>query len=76
MDERGLIEAISSGQVSSKFFAHICTFLDEVPLQVVVMACTQVAQRGQIPMDAIWKNIATLARLVGSRRALFWSVEH
>lgn len=72
MDERGLIEAISSGQVPGKYFSHVCTFLDEVPIQIVVMTCSQVAQQSHIKMDMIWKNVAMLARLVGARRATFW----
>ncbi|MYN04540.1 hypothetical protein GTP41_20825 [Pseudoduganella sp. DS3] len=75
MDERSLVEAISSGQVPTKYFAHICMLLDEVPLQVVVMACHQVAQQNHIAMDTVWNNVAILARLVGARRARFWSAK-
>ncbi|MBA5639799.1 hypothetical protein H3H37_22310 [Duganella sp. LX20W] len=76
MDERALVDAISSAKVESKYFVHMCTLLDEVPLQVVIMACSQVAQQSQIPMPMIWKNVATLARIVSARRAKFWSIDN
>lgn len=76
MNEQALADATSSGQTPSKYFAHMCMLLDEVPLQVVVMACSQVAQQRQVPMKTVWNNVAMLAHLVGARRATFWNAEN
>jgi hypothetical protein len=75
LNERALVDAIASGIVPEKYFAHICTLLDEVPLQVVVMACCQVSQHSQISMTAIWRNVEVLARMAGCGRATFWEVD-
>ncbi|RFP09129.1 hypothetical protein D0T24_30835 [Duganella sp. BJB480] len=76
MDERDLIDALSSGHIERRYFAHICAFLDEVPLPITIMACGQVAQLSQTAMTMIWKNVAVLAHLVGSRRATFWDLDN
>lgn len=75
MDEHDLTDALSSGHIESRYFAHMCAFLDEVPLPIAIMACGQAAQLSQTAMPMIWKNVAALAHLVGSRRATFWNLD-
>ncbi|MYN04244.1 hypothetical protein GTP41_19310 [Pseudoduganella sp. DS3] len=74
MDELAVVDALSTGRVPSKFFAHVCTLFDEVPLQIVIMACSQVARQSRITMDMVWKNVAMLTRLVAARRTTVWGV--
>ena len=57
-----LLAVLVSGDVPDEYQAHMTCFLDEVPMQVVVMAIEQAAQQGGVPIARIWRNVDQLNR--------------
>ncbi|WP_334666684.1 hypothetical protein [Streptomyces cyaneofuscatus] len=56
------------GDVADEYRAHVTHFLDEAPMQIVVMAIEQAAQQSGVPIARIWRNVDQLNRkLHGSR---------
>lgn len=68
-----LQRALATGQVPDGRTAHLLHFLDEAPVQVVVMAIEETAQRESVEPAKIWSNIAKLARQLGAVRSVLWA---
>jgi hypothetical protein len=67
-----LLELLTGGKVPAGFAAHLGHFLDEVPVDMVVMAVAEAAQRSGTPIQTVWRNVAALAlQHSGYRRALW-----
>lgn len=63
-----LLAALVSGDVFEGFHAHIAHFLDDVPIQLVVMAIEQAAQQTGVPIARIWCSVALLNKAQRGRR--------
>jgi hypothetical protein len=73
LTEEALLDILTGGDVPGDFQAHIGHFLDETPVDMVVMAVAEAAQRSGVFAYEIWHNVTKLAlRHSGYRRAL-WS---
>ena len=57
MQPKELQTALVSGVVPASLTAHIATFLDEVPLALLVAAVQEAAQHGRVPMKLIWRHL-------------------
>lgn len=57
-----LAAALASGVLPEAYAAHMTTFVDEVPLQVVVGAVESAAAQGGVPAAKVWKHIGVWAR--------------
>lgn len=68
-----LAQALATGAVPAGFEAHLGHFLDELPLEVVVMAVEETAQKEATAPARVWLNVAQLARTLGSARAQLWA---
>jgi hypothetical protein len=63
-----LLAVLVSGDVSDEFQAHLIHFLNEAPMQLVVMAVEQAAQQSGMPITRIWRSVDQLnSRLQGRR---------
>ena len=67
-----LEQALLSGEVPDAYRAHIGHFLDEAPLEYVVMAAEEAAHRNNLAMTQIWRNIAQLATTHSYNRRALW----
>ena len=65
--------ALATGQVPDGCISHLLHFLDEAPVQVVVMAIEETAQREAVEPAKIWLNVAKLACQLGAVRSLLWA---
>jgi transcriptional regulator with XRE-family HTH domain len=63
-----LAAALASGELPEAYGAHMGTFVDEVPLQVVVGAVEAAAAQGGVPAAKVWKHIGAWARAQQSPR--------
>ncbi len=63
-----LAAALASGVLPEAYGAHMITFVDEVPLQVVVGAVEAAAAQGGVPAAKVWKHIGAWARAQQSPR--------
>lgn len=63
-----LLAVLIKGNAPVEFQAHLAHFLNEVPMQLVVMAIEQAAQQSGMPISDIWGNIVQLNRTVHGRR--------
>lgn len=52
--------------------SNICSFLDETPLELVIMAVEE-AGEDPIARSHIWQNVARLSTTIGSDRNSLWS---
>ena len=59
-----LLAVLVSGEVPDEFRAHVMHFLNEVPMQVVVMAIEQAAQQSGVRIVDIWRSVAQLNRML------------
>jgi hypothetical protein len=66
-------QALAGGQVPAGCASNLLHFLDEAPLQVVVMAIEETAQRETVEPAKIWSNVAKLARQLGAVRSALWA---
>jgi hypothetical protein len=57
-----LLAVLVSSNVPDEFKAHVMHFLNEAPMQIVVMAIEQAAQQSGVPIVDIWRNVAQLNR--------------
>ena len=57
-----LLAVLVSGDVPDEFQAHLMHFLNEAPMQLVVMSVEQAAQQSGVPIARIWRNVAQLNR--------------
>jgi hypothetical protein len=63
-----LLAVLVSGDVPDEFQAHLMHFLNEAPMQLVVMAVEQAAQQSGVPIARIWRSVEQLnSRLQGRR---------
>lgn len=67
-----LEQALLSGEVPDAYRAHIGHFLDEAPLDYVVMAAEEAARRNNLAITHIWRNIAQLATTHCYIRRALW----
>lgn len=63
-----LLAVLVNGDVPDEFRAHMTHFLDEAPMQLVVMAIEQAAQQSGVPIARIWRSVAQLNRALQGRR--------
>lgn len=68
-----LQRALASGQVPSGHESHMLHFLDEAPVQVVVMAVEEAAQLESVSPIVIWSSVAKLANTLGAARRELWA---
>jgi transcriptional regulator with XRE-family HTH domain len=68
-----LEHALATAEVPSGFEAHVGHFLDESPLDYVVLAVEEAAQRKHRPPAEIWANVAKLARRHSITRQELWA---
>ncbi len=68
-----LENALASGDPLSGYEANLLHFLDEAPVQVVVMAIEETALRESVNPSQIWSNVAKLADQLGGRRSELWA---
>lgn len=67
-----LQHALATGQVPANHKSHLLHFLDETPLQVVVMAVEETAHLEAVPPARIWACVAQLASQLESARSDLW----
>ncbi len=67
-----LRQALATGQVPTNHQSQLLHFLDETPLQVVVMAVEETAHLEAVPPAYIWACVAQLTRQLGSVRSDLW----
>ena len=63
-----LLATLISGDVLDEFRAHVAHFLNDVPIQLVVMAIEQAAQQSGVPIARIWRSVALLNKEQHGRR--------
>ena len=63
-----LLAVLVSGDVPDEYQAHVTHFLDEAPMQLVVMAIEQAAQQSGVPIACIWRSVAQLNSTLQCRR--------
>lgn len=63
-----LLAILTTGEVPPEFVSHVVHFLEEAPMQIVVMAVEQAAQQSGVSIATIWRNVAQLADEMQSRR--------
>jgi len=63
-----LLAVLISGDVPDGYHAHVVHFLNEVPMQIVVMAIEQAAQQSGVPIARIWRSVDQLNSSLQSRR--------
>jgi hypothetical protein len=64
----GLLEVLSTGTLPPSDLATFFHFLEEAPLQVVVMAIEQAAQQSGADITQIWRNVDQIAAALSSTR--------
>lgn len=67
-----LQQALATGQVPANHKSNLLHFLDETPLQVVVMAVEETAYLESVSPARIWTCVAQLARQLESLRSVLW----
>lgn len=67
-----LRNALATGQVPINHTSHLLHFLDETPLQMVVMAVEEAASLEGVSPARIWACVAQLARQLGGVRSNLW----
>ncbi len=63
-----LLAVLVGGDVPDEYRAHVTHFLDEAPMQLVVMAIEQAAQQSGVPIAFIWRSVAQLNSTLQGRR--------
>lgn len=72
LPEQTLLDVLGGTPVPDEFRAHIGTLFDEAPLDMIVAAVAEAAQRLGIPVNIVWKNVAAIAdRHCISRKSLW-----
>lgn len=67
-----LQQALATGQVPTNHQSQLLHFLNETPLQIVVMAVEETAYLEALPPRQIWACLTQLSRQVGSIRSDLW----
>ena len=65
--------ALATGQVPEGRISHVLHFLDEAPVQIVVMAIEETAENVAVEPSEIWSNVAKLASHLGAARSALWA---
>jgi hypothetical protein len=65
---QGLLEVLTTGAVPPAAVATIVHFLEEAPIQVVVMAIEQAAQQSGVAIAQIWRHVDQIAAAWSSTR--------
>ena len=73
LTEVQLERALASGKAQFGFESNLLHFLDEAPVQVVVMAIEETAQKESVNPAEIWSNVAKLASQLGGTRSELWA---
>lgn len=68
-----LAQILSSGDVADQYWPHIQQLLDEVPVQIVVLAAESVAIANGIRMAELWRNVERLGAIAGAETRNKWS---
>ena len=63
-----LLAVLVCGEVPVEFQAHLIHFLNEAPMQLVVMAVEQAAQQSGVPIARIWHSVAQINKMLQGRR--------
>jgi len=63
-----LLAVLISGDVPDGYHAHMVHFLNEAPMQLVVMAIEQAAQQSGVAIARIWRSVDQLNNRLQSRR--------
>ena len=71
-----LLEILTTGDVPPIFFSHVLHLLDEAPIQCVVMAVEQAAQKSGIPIEVLWRNVELISEKTQSRRNGAWTMNN
>jgi len=76
LDEDILYAILCGAEVLADHQAHICHFLDEAPIQLVVMSVEEAAHRSGLKIDRIWERIERLANSHSNIRRTVWTQRH
>ena len=68
--QKQLLEILTTGTVPPAATAPICHFVDEAPIQIVVMAVEEASQLSGLDILLIWSNVDKIARSLSSNRLL------
>lgn len=68
-----LERTLATAEVPSGFEAHVGHFLDESPLDFVVLAVEEAAQQEHRSPSEIWANVAKLAKRHSTTRREIWA---
>lgn len=63
-----LLEVLSTGNVSQSVSAPVSHFINEAPLQVVLMAVKDAAHESGLDISVIWRHVAQIAMTISSTR--------
>jgi hypothetical protein len=63
-----LLEVLTTGAVPRADVATIIHFLEELPLQVVVMSIDQAAHQSGVAIEQIWRNVDQISAVFSSTR--------
>ena len=58
-----LLSILTTGDVPEENISNIVHFLQEAPVQNVVMAVDQAAQQSGLPAEFLWRNLALIASI-------------
>lgn len=72
MAEEALVAILACGELPPAFAAHVSHLLDDALAQIMVMAAEQVALKVGQRVGAIWMNLFSLAKKMGSLRPDRW----
>lgn len=72
MNVKTLRHALSTGEVPRGYEAQMLHFLDESPVQIVVMAVEEAAIISNEPPTKIWSHLAKLGPVLGAERKKVW----
>lgn len=68
LSPEGLLNILTTGVVPPADAATILHFLEEAPLQVVVMAIEQASNQSGVAIERIWRNVDEIAAAWSSTR--------
>jgi transcriptional regulator with XRE-family HTH domain len=73
INEDELRQALATGEAVKGVEANLICFLDEIPVQMVVMAIEETALLELVHPARIWPNLDKLAAQLSQHRALLWA---
>lgn len=68
LTSEALVKILTSAEVPERLISNMFHFVDEAPLQIVVMAAEQTSQITGVPLATIWKSLEAFAVRYGARR--------